>query len=151
MMKRTLLAFVVICLCSLSAFAKSLVLTLSDDSKVYFIMTSTDIPVMKFTGDGFSINGENGYTFSQVKSFVISNTDAPNAIDDVKAGAVQMRANTLILSGDAKDIKVYNASGAQVEACVSKCGEQVAIDLNRLDKGVYVINSGKASFKVMKK
>lgn len=151
-MKKSMLAFAVMCMLSLTAFSKSLVLTLNDDSKVYFIMTNTDVPVMKFTEGGVTINGKDSYTFSQIKSFVISNTDAPNAIDDVPADAkVEMRANTLILSGNAKNVKVFNAAGSQVEACVTKYGEQVSVDLNGLDKGVYIISSGSTSFKVMKK
>ena len=151
-MKKFLLALAV-GMCSLASSAKSLVLTLNDGAKVYFIMTTTDIPVMRVKDGTITVNGEGSYTFSQIKSFVISETDDPNAIEDVAGDSgVGFRANTLLLSCDIAKVKVYNASGALVEANISSVGGgRVSVDLNGLNNGVYLISTGNTSFKIMKK
>lgn len=151
-MKKILLLLALMSICILSASAKSLVITLKNGTNVYFLITADKSPVMKFNDGGITMVDGASYTFAEVKSFDISNTDDPNAIDEASDDAkISYRANTILFAGDVNKVKVYNASGVQVEANVSKAGDRVAIDLNDLTKGVYVINTGDTSFKVIKK
>lgn len=150
-MKKILL-LLLMTMCVLSGSARSLVLTLKNGTKVYFLITSEKNPVMKFENGGITVDDKGSYTFPEVVSFIVSNTDDPNAIEDVKSeAAFTYRANTVLFVGDASKVKVYNASGAQVEASVSQANDRVAVDLNDLGKGVYVISTGDTSFKVIKK
>ena len=48
-------------------------------------------------------------------------------------------------------MKVYTVGGVEVEADIQRNGDTVAVNLNGLAAGVYVVSTGKSSLKVMKK
>ena len=63
-----------------------------------------------------------------------------------------MAANTVIIPADAvKDVKVYMVDGKEVKVRVEKTDHDIIVHLNELEKGTYVISTGKSSMKVMKK
>lgn len=151
-MRKFLLALVLMTAGVFSASAKSLVLTLKDGTKVYFLITSTSSPMMKIKDGEITLGDEHRYTFPELVSFVVSNTDDPNAVEDVESNPTHTyKSNTIIFAGNADKVKVFNASGAQVEAEVSENDGRVAVNLNDLLNGVYVVNTGSTSFKVIKK
>jgi len=151
-MKRLFLAAMIIGASVFTAAAKSVVFTLQNGTLVYYLLSSDASPVLKFVEGGVTVNAD-GYTFSQIKNFYISTTDDPNAIDEVAADVeATFKPNMLVLNAaDVKSVKVFGASGAEVEANVSEAGDRVVVDLSNLAKGVYVISTGNTSFKMLKK
>ncbi|MBP5479101.1 MAG: T9SS type A sorting domain-containing protein [Bacteroidaceae bacterium] len=151
-MKKVLLTLILATVGILSGSAKSLVLTLKNGTKVYFLITSDSYPMMKIHEGEITLGDEHKYTFPELVSFVISNTDDPNAVEDVENNPYHTyKSNTIIFAGNADKVKVFNASGAQVEAEVSENDGRVAVNLNELANGAYVVNTGSTSFKVIKK
>ncbi len=137
---------------SLGVSAKSVVFTMNDGTKVYYLLSTGVNPILRFR-EGRMVVNEDAYEFSDIKNFYISETDDPNAIDFLLSGKdVTMAANTVIIPADAvKDVKVYMVDGKEVKVRVEKTDHAIIVHLNELEKGTYVISTGKSSMKVMKK
>jgi hypothetical protein len=111
-----------------------------------------------YGANGFGIDGKitvnaDEYEVSGIKNFYISEEDDPTDIKGADAeGKFTYGANTLVVkAGESAVVKVYGVSGAEVEAEIVKAGGAVSVNLNNLERGVYVVKVGKASFKVIKK
>lgn len=137
---------------SIGASAKSVVFTLNDGTKVYYLLSKEVNPIMRFK-DGKLVVNEDAYEFSDIKNFYISDEDDPNAIEAVLSKQnVRFSANTVIIRSDAvKNVKVYTLDGVEVKAPVQKTGDVIAVDLNGLERGTYLISTGTSSLKVLKK
>lgn len=137
---------------SIGASAKSVVFTLNDGTKVYYLLSKEVNPIMRFK-DGKLVVNEDAYEFSDIKNFYISDEDDPNAIEAVLSKQnVRFSANTAIIRSDAvKTVKVYTLDGVEVKAPVQKTGDVIAVDLNGLERGTYLISTGTSSLKVLKK
>ena len=140
------------CLASMGAMAKSVVFTLSDGTKVYYLMGGDTNPVLRFEDGKLKVDADL-YELSNIKNFFISEEDDPNGIEAVLSKQdIRVSANMVVInSPTVKSVKVYAVSGAEVKADVQKSGDVLTVDLNGLEKGAYVISTGKASLKVMKK
>ena len=146
---------VFVLLSSLAADAKSVVFTLTDGTLVYYLLSNTDSPVMRMEQGGIVVKTDY-YEFSQVVNFYISTTDDPNilvGVDEVQQEKAATFADGVLTlkAADVQGVKVYDASGKEVQAEITVQGDGVAVGLQRLGQGLYVVNTGKASFKVMKK
>lgn len=150
MKKLTILCL--LCLASMGAMAKSLVLTLSDGTLVYYLLGGETDPRMRFVEGKIEVNTD-VYQISGIKNFYISNEDDPVGIDDAQAPVgAHFSANTFVINAEAvKAVKVYADNGTEVQAKVTESNGLVSVGLNGLKRGVYIISTGKASFKVMKK
>lgn len=138
-------------LLSLAASAKSVVFTLSNGTKVYYLLGGETNPVMKFMEGKVVVNADE-YEIAGIKSFVISDTDDPNGIEQTFAEKeVSFKANQFVVKTDAKNVRVFGMSGAPVKASVANADGWVTVDLSELSPGTYIINVGESSFKVMKK
>ena len=137
---------------SLGVSAKSVVFTMNDGTKVYYLLSTGVNPILRFK-EGRMVVNEDAYEFSDIKNFYISETDDPNAIDFLPSGKdVTMAANTVIIPADVvRDVKVYMVDGKEVKVRVEKTDHDIIVHLNELGKGTYVISTGKSSMKVMKK
>ncbi len=137
---------------SLGVSAKSVVFTMNDGTKVYYLLSTGVNPILRFK-EGRMVVNEDAYEFSDIKNFYISETDDPNAIDFLLSGKdVTMAAHTVIIPADAvKDVKVYMVDGKEVKVRGEKTDHDIIVHLNELGKGTYVISTGKSSMKVMKK
>lgn len=153
-MKRTFLSIVCfLCLFAGNIFAKSLVLTLKDGTLVYYLLGGESNPVMRFVDSKVTVDTDE-YTISGIKNFYISEEDDPNAIESIKNNKedINYSNNTLIVkSGNAKSVKVFAISGAEVEAEIKSANDMTSVGLNGLPEGAYIIKVGKTSFKVIKK
>ncbi len=134
------------------AEAKSLVLTMKNGTKVYYLLGGETNPMMYFVDGQVNVNADE-YTITNIKNFYISETDDPVGIENVLSkNDISYSANTLVInSPSVKDVKVYAVNGAQVNAEVQKAGDIITVDLNSLATGTYIIKAGGSSFKVMKK
>ncbi|MBQ9667094.1 MAG: hypothetical protein IJ635_11250 [Bacteroidaceae bacterium] len=140
------------CLASMGAMAKSVVFTLADGTKVYYLLGGDTNPVLRFVDGKVTVDADE-YTISDIKNFYVSNEDDPNGIEDVLANQqVRYSANTLVMNaGSAKAVKVYTVGGVEVKAEVQKSDDVITVDLNGLAKGAYVVRAGNSSMKVLKK
>src|SRR5574344_309341 len=150
-MKKLSLLFLLLAL-SLGAPARSLVFTLTNGTKVYYLLSAEVNPIVKFEDGRMYVNADK-YILTSVKSFRISDEDDPTAIEHVLSERkISFTANTVVVrSGNTQSVKVYAANGVEVEADVQKTDDVVTVDLNGLARGTYIVKVGEASMKVMKK
>ena len=137
---------------SVGASARSIVFTLSDDTKVYYLLSSEVNPVLRFK-EGKMVVNEDVYEFSDIKNFYISEEDDPNAIEPVLSKLkMTFKENTVIIRSETvKTVKVYTLNGVEVKAPVEKTDDVISVNLNGLEKGTYLICTGDSSLKVLKK
>ena len=137
---------------SIGASAKSVVFTLKDGTKVYYLLSKEVNPIMRFK-EGKMVVNDDAYEFSDIKNFYISDEDDPNAIEAVLSQQeVTYSANTVIFRSEAvKTVKVYTLDGVEVKAPVQQNGDVISVNLNGLEKGTYLISTCASSIKVWKK
>jgi hypothetical protein len=137
---------------SVGASARSIVFTLSDDTKVYYLLSSEVNPVLRFK-EGKMVVNDDVYEFSDIKNFYISEEDDPNAIEPVLSKLnMTFKENTVIIRSETvKAVKVYTLNGEEVKAPVEKTDDVISVNLNGLEKGTYLISTGNSSLKVLKK
>lgn len=151
-MKKLIILFLLMLTISAGAAAKSMVITLANNTKVYYQLGGETNPMMRFVDGKITVDADD-YEISDIKNFYISIEDAPNAIEStMTASSMVYSANTLVVkAAEAKTVKVYSVGGKEVNADVQRAGEVITVNLNGLDKGAYIISTGDASFKVFKK
>ena len=137
---------------SIGASAKSVVFTLNDGTKVYYLLSAEVSPMLRFK-DGKMVVNEDTYEFTDIKNFYISEEDDPNAIEKVLAKHnVTFKANTVVINSDSVNIlKVYTLDGVEVKVPVEKSESVISVNLNGLKRGTYLISTGDSSLKVLKK
>lgn len=134
------------------SFGKSLVLTLANNTLVYYMLGGAKNPMMRFA-DGKVCVESDEYTFSNIKNFYISETDDPSGIEHLlKEQQITYKAGTLIVHTDSPEsIGVYTVNGMKISVPVEQAGNVVAVSMTQLPNGVYVVRVGESSFKVFKK
>jgi len=137
---------------SVGASARSIVFTLSDETKVYYLLSSEVNPILRFK-EGKMVVNDDVYEFSDIKNFYISEEDDPNAIEPVLSKLnMTFKENTVIIRSETmKAVKVYTLNGEEVKAPVEKTDDVISVNLNGLEKGTYLISTGDSSLKVLKK
>lgn len=133
------------------SFGKSLVLTLANNTLVYYMLGGAKNPMMRFA-DGKVCVESDEYTFNNIKNFYISETDDLSGIEHLlKEQQITYKAGTLIVHTDnPESISVYTANGMKISVPVEQAGNVVAVSMTQLPNGVYVVRVGESSFKVFK-
>lgn len=151
-MKKLSLLFTFLLIATVGAMAKSVVFTLSNGTKVYYLLGGETNPMLRFVDGKVTVDAD-AYSISDIKNFYISDEDDPNAIEDVQAGqGISYSANMIVAhASDVTTVKVYTIGGAEVKADVQKSDDMVTVNLNGLAKGAYIVSLGKTSLKVLKK
>ena len=151
-MKKLTLLFVFACLAYAGAMAKSVVFTLTDGTKVYYLLGGETNPKLRFQ-EGKMLVEADTYEFSNIKNFYISSEDDPNAIENVLSKQnVRVGGNMVVInSSSVKNVDVFAANGAKVSADIQRDGDVITVNLNGLPKGMYVVSVGQSSLKVMKR
>ena len=148
MLKKTILIGILSLLAALTVEARSLVVVLTDSTKIYFLLD--DKPVLRLDGDMVWIDTQS-FSIDLVDRFYISQTDDPSGIEAVMAERkMQMNGSTLVIAGE-EEVTLYAVNGTKVKARVSKSLGMTSVDTSELPKGPYVVRMGKASFKFIKK
>lgn len=152
MKKRLLLLITCTMLTAPFVHGKSLVLTLTDGTLVYYLLGGDVNPMMYLTDEGVQVNADT-YTFGNVKNFYISLTDDPSGIEhQLTEARVSYRNNMLVCTADdAGKVQVWSAGGTRVKADIKAEGGMALIDLSSLPQGAYVVKTGKSTVKVMVK
>ena len=135
-----------------SAMAKSLLLTLKNGSKVYYLLGGEKNPVMTFEDGKICVNAD-GYEITDIKNFIISKEDDPNAIQEVrKEKNHEQKGNILSITTDSADkVQVFSLNGKEMSVEKGGDNEHVTVNLEGLPKGVYIIRVADTSFKISKK
>ena len=148
MLKKTILIGILSLLAALTVEARSLVVVLTDSTKIYFLLD--DKPVLRLDGDMVWIDTQS-FSIDHVDRFYISQTDDPSGIEAVMAERkMQMNGSTLVIAGE-EEVTLYAVNGTKVKARVSKSSGMTSVDTSELPKGPYVVRMGKGSFKFIKK
>lgn len=150
-MKKILLTLSIACALTGMVQARSLVITTTDGSKIYYLITKESYPVMTFTNGQIVINSD-AYEFSGINKFRISNTDDPTGLESIAEGGrkFSLSDNTLYISGATK-ADVYNVDGMKMDVTTRLTGDMLAVDLTGLRKGVYMVKAGTCTIKFTKK
>lgn len=129
-----------------------MVFTLSDGTLVYYLVGGDTNPMVRLADGSVTVNTDK-YELSRIKNFYVSEEDDPNGVESVLAAAgVTYGDNTLVIRSAASGpVKVYTAGGTEVQADIQAVDDVVTVNLGSLPKGVYVVYTGGASFKVYKK
>jgi len=152
MFMKKILFLTLICLIGpITTQAKSLVLTLSDGTNVYYILNTGVNPLMKFNDGKVTVNTDT-YTFSGIEKMRISKTDDPTGIEGITANdkKITLNGSTLYINTTG-EIKIYSADANQIDIPTGVNNGMTAIDVSGLEKGVYIVKTEKASFKFLKK
>lgn len=138
----------VMCLVSMMVGAKTLIFTLANDTKVYYVLDAPSdglryAPVLKFSLGKVTVNGDN-YEWSGIKDFRLSDENDPAGI----------LPHSICVASDAP-VVIYSVDGKKVGEAESYVSFQ-KLELSSLPKGVYVVEvegkgNDKVSFKVAKK
>lgn len=151
-MKRRILTLAT-CLClSISALtAKSLVMTLTDGTLVYYLLGGDVNPMLRFVDGGVTVNADT-YSFSNLKHFYISLTDDPSGIEHKLTDAkVSFSHNVLAIpTTDAESVRVYSVDGTRVHPALRSEAGFLFVDLSHLPQGIYAVKVGDTSLKVVK-
>lgn len=133
------------------SFGKSLVLTLANNTLVYYVLGGDKNPMMRFADGKVCVNSDE-YAFSNIKNFYISETDDPSGIEHLlKEQQITYKAGMLIVHTDSPEsISVYTVNGMKISVPVEQAGNVVAVSMTQLPNGVYVVRVGESSFKVFK-
>lgn len=150
-MKKTLLLTFAF-LSALAGSAKCVVITLKGGTLMYYQLGGEKNPVMTFP-DGQVCMNDDTFEITDIKNFYISNEDDPNALLEVaEKPAHRFVAGTFTAKANEKDeVKVYGIGGNEVKVEVTTEDGLVNINLNKLQRGTYIIKIGKESFKVNKR
>lgn len=151
-MKKISMMLLMTVMASMSVMAKSLVLTLTDGSLVYYQLGGETNPKMRFVEGKLTVEAD-AFEFSGIKNFYISNEDAPDAIEQTEAEQMcAFHANSVTVKASSLGaVKVFSSNGSQVKPVANSVGDYVNIDLSGLPNGAYVISVGKSAFKVLKR
>lgn len=149
-MKKILLLAVLLAGMAAQAEAKSLVMVLSDSTKIYYLMGGEVNPTVRLVDDEVYVNADH-YAFAQVDRFYISATDDPAlAIDDQRDDLLQMRDGVFSLSGKAT-ARLYDSTGRLIrQTSASASGDVSTVDTRDLPAGTYILNVDGKSVKFLK-
>ena len=132
-------------------FGKSLVLTLNDGSRVYYLLGGDVDPMMRFVDGGMTVNADS-YVFAEIKNFCISDEDDPNGVEQIlsRAGASYKGNMVCMQVSQEVPVKVCSLDGRSVQVTVRVVDDVVCVDLNALPTGIYMVSIGNTSLKVIK-
>lgn len=144
-MKKFLLSALLL-VSALSAGARGLLIKTKAGVEVYFPITDTDRPVMRFLNAQVWVDGKH-YQFGDIAEFRLVDAD-PTGID---VPTMARRAGNIIVLATTAPVSISDLGGRQVEASVSSSDTHQTVDVSGLAKGTYVVKAGKCSFKFVKK
>lgn len=132
--------------------AKSLVLTLENGKRVYYLLGEDSNPMLRFINGKIVVDADE-YEFSGIKHFYISSTDDPNGIEQTLKGenVVYDKGVVMVDTDKPMMVKVYSISGHEVKLRSQQVDDKTFVYLNSLPQGAYIITAGEISLKIYKK
>lgn len=152
-MKEKIIALAACLLLSVGTLsAKSLVLTLENGTRVYYLLGGNTNPMIRFVDGKVKVDTDI-YEFSGIKNFYISTTDDPNGIEHaINSTTAEYNDNMVIFDTDTPlVVKVYSSGGNEMNVYPRWVGDKTVVDLSPLPQGAYIITAGETSLKILKK
>ena len=135
----------------LSVGARSLVLQLTDGTKVYYLLDGTTNPTVSFANGQLLIQHD-GYAMEGVSKFYISESDDPNtAVESVIMDQQNLQRHDGVIYAKTRTLRVYTPAGRAVSAPVQVVGDVRAVNLQSLPVGTYIIQMDNRSLKIVKR
>ena len=135
----------------LSVGARSLVLQLTDGTKVYYLLDGTTNPTVSFANGQLLIQHD-GYAMEGVSKFYISESDDPNtAVESVIMDQQNLQRHDGVIYAKTRTLRVYTPAGRAVSAAVQVVGDVRAVNLQSLPVGTYIIQMDNRSLKIVKR
>lgn len=135
---------------AMTASARSLVLELTDGSKIYYLIDDENNPVMTFNDGQLTVEGSQ-YTFANIVKFYISETDDPNAIEGVSGKAETAIKDGVVYVKTKGQVRLYSTDGRQMDARISRQDDTTVVDAAHLPAGTYILQVNGQSIKFQKK
>lgn len=150
-MNKRLISILLALILVLSVGARSLVLQLTDGTKVYYLLDGTTNPIVSFANGQLLIQ-HNGYAMEGVSKFYISEKDESNtAVESVITDQQDSRQQDGIIYAKTRTLRVYTPAGRAVSAPVQVVGDVRAVHLQSLPAGTYIIQIDDRSLKIVKR
>lgn len=152
-MKEKIIALAACLLLSVGTLsAKSLVFTLENGTRVYYLLGGNTNPMIRFVDGKIKVDTDI-YEFSGIKNFYISATDDPNGIEHtINSTMAEYNDNMVIFDTDKPlMVKVYSSGGNEMNVYPRWVGDKTVVDLSPLPQGAYIITAGETSLKILKK
>lgn len=127
-MKNIVLLFILLFCTLQNGWSRCLRLTLNNGAKVYYQLGGEKSPCLRFGESDMTLDDDN-YQFDGIAYFEILEEDAPTDLKRIDA--------SLSLDG-ADEVHVFTLDGKEVDA-------------QRLEKGIYVLQAGKSTIRLVKK
>lgn len=135
----------------LSVGARSLVLQLSDGTKVYYLLDGVTNPTVRFANSQVHIQ-QNSYAIDGVSKFYISETDDPQtAVEAALINQQNLHQQDGVIYAKTRTLRVYTPGGSAVSAPVQTVGDVRAVYLQSLPAGTYILQLDDRSLKIVKR
>ena len=151
MKNKWFIAFAFLAIVCGSVYGKSLVLTLNDGGRVYYLLGGDVDPMMRFVDGGMTVNAD-GYAFADIKNFCISDEDDPNGVEQILSRAgVSYKGNMVCMQVSQEvPVKVCSLDGRSVQVTVRVVDDVVCVDLGGRRIIKKMVSIGNTSLKVIK-
>lgn len=150
-MNKRLISILLALMLVLSVGARSLVLQLTDGTKVYYLLNGTTNPTIRFANGQLLIQ-QDGYALEGVSKFYISESDDPNtAVESVIMDQQNLQHHDGVIYAKTCTLRVYTPAGRAVSAPVQVVGDVRAVNLQSLPGGTYIIQMDNRSLKIVKR
>ena len=140
--------------------ARSLIIQLNDGTKMYYLISLTENPCLKFDDGTINIQSDQ-FTVSDVDKFYISETDNPNQIQHpesetgIRSTGQADKCLYILLDKATSDeqlsIKLFSIDGKALKSKYSIEENKVVLETSGLSKGIYILHIGNHSLKFQKK
>lgn len=148
-MRKILLLAVLLAGMASNAGAKSLVMVLSDSTKVYYLLGGEVSPTVRLVDGVVYVNADR-YAFANVDHFYVSATDDPSAIGGTRAARLEMR-DGVVYAGTNATARLYDSAGRLLRQVAAADGQALEVDTRDLPAGTYVLSVDGTSLKFLKR
>lgn len=134
---------------TMSAEEKSLIITFSDNTKAeYALTTLPDITMKndKLTVKTTSTTAE--FDLYKVKTFTFATSTGIQTVDKQH---FSLNGDVLVMDGESNKTRIFSIDGKSVSVDPIISNGKTIINLNALNRGVYIINVNGKSVKIIKK
>lgn len=150
-MNKRLISILLALMLVLSVGARSLVLQLTDGTKVYYLLNGATNPTVRFANGQLLIQ-QDGYALEGVSKFYISESDDPNtAVESVIMDQQNLQRHDGVIYAKTRTLRVYTPGGSAVSAPVQTVGDVRAVCLQSLPAGTYILQLDDRSLKIVKR
>lgn len=148
---KQILASVAVLLSTLTAGAeeRSLFITFSDNTKAEYKLST--LPEITMENDKLSITTTATtaeFDLYKVKTFTFSTS---TGIETIEKQGFSLNGNAIVLDGESSKVRIFSIDGKAVPAKPIIYGDKTIVNLNSLDRGVYIVSANGKSVKITRR